>query len=201
MIEPQEFSKATITGTIDAIEQGDRMRAYGTVTSKQLSDAQVAIGLPSTFAAHLLSEDDDWSFIIKLHALIEAALTRALSEHFRATPAEEEVFARMSVGGANGKVRLARAAGLIDAGSAQFLSRLSKYRNEMVHRIDNVYFDLEKHVGLLDANAQRDLASVLALHIDEAGAMTNLLDNPRFAFIGAGLHVLERLVGSKAPTP
>ncbi len=45
-------------------------------------DLERRIGLPEGFFAHLLDEND-WSFIIKLHALFEAACTHMLLFHFQ----------------------------------------------------------------------------------------------------------------------
>ncbi len=44
---------------------------------KRLSALEIDLHLPSGFVMRLLDEDD-WSFVIKLHALFEAALTCAL---------------------------------------------------------------------------------------------------------------------------
>ena len=48
---------------------------------KGIQDLHSKIGLDSDFFKRLL-EEDDWSFVIKLHALIEAIITSLLVFHF-----------------------------------------------------------------------------------------------------------------------
>jgi len=42
--------------------------------------AELNIGLPPTSFHKLLEETDDWSFILKLHAILECALVRLLEK-------------------------------------------------------------------------------------------------------------------------
>jgi hypothetical protein len=84
-----------------------------------------------------LVQGDDWSFIIKLSALIDAALTWALAARFNADPVLEDHLARLNVGGPTGKLELAKDAGLIDKQIAKFIDKLQQLRNKNALDIRN----------------------------------------------------------------
>lgn len=71
------------------------------------------IGLPAGFLVNLLIKEDDWSFIIKLHALVEAAVS-----HLLATICGEElltVFTRLQLSSETvGKLAFAKALHTLD---------------------------------------------------------------------------------------
>src|SRR6266516_3609319 len=46
--------------------------------------AELNLGLPPTSFFKLMSEPDDWSFVLKLHAILESALTRLLEKRLPA---------------------------------------------------------------------------------------------------------------------
>ena len=60
-----------------------------------LAELEQRIGVQSGFFESLLQEDD-WSFVIKLHALLEAACTQLLLFHFK-EPALGRVLARLEL--------------------------------------------------------------------------------------------------------
>jgi hypothetical protein len=106
------------------------------VISKEQGDFEESVGLPRGFAGGL-AQGDDWSFIIKLSALIDAALTWALAARFNADPVLEDHLARLNVGGPTGKLELAKDAGLIDKQIAKFIDKLQQLRNKNAHDIRN----------------------------------------------------------------
>ena len=82
------------------------------------------MGMPETFLGDLKSEDD-WSFVIKLHALMEAALVHTLVEGTGLTAASES-FSRLAMWQ---KTMLAEELGLIVDDEPQFLrKRIYKMR-------------------------------------------------------------------------
>jgi len=46
------------------------------------SPFETELGLPDGFLQRLRNSDDDWSFIIKVHALMEASVSYLLVHHF-----------------------------------------------------------------------------------------------------------------------
>ena len=131
---------------------------------------QEKIGLRSGFFSALYDEDD-WSFVIKLHALLEAACTHLLMFHFR-EPELNDVISRLELSGRTvGKTVFLGKLGLLGKEYRRFVAALSELRNDLVHDIRNSEFSLREFVQSLDPIAirnfavSRGLAPVLALQI------------------------------------
>jgi hypothetical protein len=110
-------------------------------------------GLPHGFALALL-EEDDWSFIIKLHALMESAVSQLLANAL-ARPELADVFAALEMSNTKtGKIAFVRALDLLPKQHTDFIRALSELRNQLVHRVKNITFDLSQHF-----TAERDKRS------------------------------------------
>ena len=48
---------------------------------RPIAEIENQLGLPTGFLRSLYDHEDDWSFVIKSHAFLEAALTHLLAEH------------------------------------------------------------------------------------------------------------------------
>src|SRR3546814_8687791 len=71
--------------------------------SSDVCSSDLKIGVRENFFKDLLGEDD-WSFVIKLHALFEAAFTHLLLFHFK-EPELTDIFARLELSNkATGKI-------------------------------------------------------------------------------------------------
>jgi len=112
--------------------------------SVQLIEKEV--GVRRGFLASLLKEDD-WSFIIKIHALLEAAVSYLLCKTLgRDELAEVFPYVELSEKRA-GKMAFVKALNLLEEPDRRFVSSLSELRNQLVHKVKNVEFDLKKHIG------------------------------------------------------
>jgi len=103
------------------------------------------IGIRPGFLESLKTEDD-WSFIIKLHALVEAAVSYLLC---KALGHDElsETFSFLELSNKRvGKIAFVKSLGLLDEKDRRFISSLSELRNKLVHDISNVQFDLKEYV-------------------------------------------------------
>jgi hypothetical protein len=113
---------------------------------KEPADAlEKGLGLPEGFLEGLRNEDD-WSFIIKVHALMEASVSHLLVQHF----GDERLgtifdFLELS-DKRRGKIAFVSALDLLAVECRRFLSKLSEIRNSLVHNIKNVGFDLSGYV-------------------------------------------------------
>ena len=117
----------------------------------QLAKLEATLELPAGFSDALVKEDD-WSFIIKLHALLETALTSLLVTAVGDTRLHD-AFSRLEMSRSQtGKVDFARALELLDRPERRFIRTLSELRNRLIHRIENVTFDLRQYVKSLDPN-------------------------------------------------
>jgi hypothetical protein len=109
------------------------------------------VGLPENLFLYLPNEDD-WSFVIKLHALFEGAATHVLSIRIGGGCLEEELSHLDFAHPRFGKTRLLRRLGVINAPQAKFLQLLSETRNRLVHSVQNVAFSFDEHVEAMDEN-------------------------------------------------
>ncbi|WP_409522339.1 hypothetical protein [Nitrincola sp. MINF-07-Sa-05] len=101
-------------------------------------------------------EENDWSFIIKMHALIEAAISHLLTEHL-GKAGLADIFSRLDMSNkATGKAAFIKSLGLLDEAERRFISSFSELRNKLVHDVKNVNFDLAEHVENMNSK-ERDI--------------------------------------------
>jgi len=132
-------------------------------------------GLPPDFFEKL-EEDDDWSFIIKIHAIFEALL----SDLIRWELSRDELadfISRLDISGKPiGKLELAKILNLIEKDESAYIRALSKLRNELVHNIRNVDLTLPNYVSSLT----KEQVSALCFGLKE----THTLEGKKLSKIG-----------------
>jgi hypothetical protein len=121
------------------------------------------LGLPAGFFISLGAEGD-WSFVIKTHALIEAALAHLIEKKL-AEPDVSLYVGHLPIGGRNGKVALALALKLIDSQAARFIDQISKIRNRCVHRVLDVNLSLVAYVKDLNEQGFRELEGAISSYL------------------------------------
>jgi hypothetical protein len=128
-----------------------------------------------TFLA--LRDDSDWACIIKLHALIEGAVSTVLATTL--DPRLKRAFERLPLSDRDvGKVVFASQLGLLSDGHAKFVRMLSELRNRLVHNPRNMTFTLKAYIESLDRNQQRTFVSTLqqAIDVDDSAATPSAAD-------------------------
>jgi len=106
-------------------------------------------------------KDDDWSLVIKLHALVEAAVTQLIVS--KTDIAMKSVIERLPLSDNSiGKGRMALDMSLITESQFRFLRKFSELRNELVHKVGNVDFNLKKYVDSFDSNQRKAWKAMLA---------------------------------------
>jgi len=111
--------------------------------------------------------DNDWTFIVKLHAMVETALNAALVNHFNA-PELDRIVAKLDTSNlATGKVAFAKALKIILPSSVGFIQKLSELRNFCVHDIRNFEFQLDKHLENLTESKRRELVSTVMKAVNQ----------------------------------
>ncbi|MFN8482181.1 MAG: hypothetical protein U0768_03850 [Anaerolineae bacterium] len=113
------------------------------------------LGLPDGFLRGLLDEDD-WSFVIKAHSFVEAALTHLLVVHF-GNPALEPIFAQLQTSNPRtGKLAFIEACDLLDKPARRFVHSLSELRNHLVHDVSNVGFAFPTYIASLSDRQRKE---------------------------------------------
>ncbi len=116
------------------------------------------LNLPRGFFDKLLNEDD-WSFIIKLHSFVEAICTDVLTYHFGESKLRD-ILAQLELGNQKiGKIAFLRKVGLISSETKRIIMELSKLRNSYVHKIDDVSKSLTDKFSELDKNQKKQFLS------------------------------------------
>jgi hypothetical protein len=118
---------------------------------QKVDEFEERLGLPRGFYTHLL-EEDDWSFVIKISALIEASCTHILSYIFR-HPGLEDNFSYLEQGNRKvGRVALLKKSGALYDNQAKVLFSLAELRNSLAHNIKNTTFNFDEYIDKLDKN-------------------------------------------------
>lgn len=140
---------------------------------------EVDLGVPSGFFEKLLHEDD-WSFLIKLHAVVEAASTNVLVEALN-KPELRDQLARAPLSDSEyGKLPMLKSLGILDAPYRGFVRKLSELRNRAVHNVEHTSMNLKAMVIESPKEKRAALADSLGVGVRSTEARHELLeDNPR----------------------
>lgn len=103
---------------------------------------------------------DDWTLVVKLHAMIETGLNGAILIHL-GEPELEAIIQRLDTHSPAGKVAFAKALKIIPKTSATFIQQLSELRNFCVHDIRNFDFDLTKHLDSLKLEKRKQFEKAI----------------------------------------
>lgn len=121
---------------------GEQLHKIVETFSKQM---QVNAGLSDNFLDRLINDDDDWSFVVRGHALLEAAFNEFLV-HALGRASLSAVIPRMQLGGGKtGKLAMAKAIGGLLPGTIQFAEKFSDLRNTFVHHVTNTSFSSKQY--------------------------------------------------------
>jgi hypothetical protein len=162
-----------------------------------LTQVEDEFGLRRGFYHSLLGEDD-WTFVIKTHALIESAMTQMLTAAVGRHELED-AFANLELShNKRGKVRFAQNLGLIDDQEGRLIRKFSELRNQLVHNVRNVSFSFDEMLANSD-NQQRaafvDSYGYAARDIVEIGTSKMpgkefVLANPKFTIWVAAMYLV-----------
>jgi hypothetical protein len=106
-------------------------------------------------------DGDDWSFVIRSHAVIEGLVSALLASHL--DPKLVPLFDRLELGDVDsGKLAFTKVLGLLSSDQRRFISLLSSLRNKLAHNPKYLSFDFDVHFESLDKNQRATFSKVLA---------------------------------------
>lgn len=124
------------------------------------------MGLPKGFYMSLLSEGD-WSFLIKLHALFEAAASHILTVRLGDGKLDGP-FSHLELSNKNyGKATFLKELGAITSEQKKIIQVLSELRNQLVHKIGNVAFSLDEYIDKMNKDQLKSFASKFGHTFDD----------------------------------
>jgi hypothetical protein len=184
---------------------------------RPIADIENQLGLPTGFLRGLYDHEDDWSFVIKSHAFLEAALTHLLADHL----GKEDllpVFAYLETSNVRtGKLAFVKAFDLLDKGARRFIHTLSELRNDLVHEVSNVNFNFATYVSNLSDKERKEFIGAFDYALVEVvqasqrpiddrlrGTLDRIvLTTPRLALVAGiamiGLDIYFRNRGAETP--
>lgn len=129
---------------------------------KCTSEFEERIGLRHGFFNEIIRQDD-WSFVIKLHAFIEACLTNAICSALE-RPELEPVISRLDTSNSqSGKLAFARQLKILNKSQRRFIATLSELRNNLAHNVRSVDFSFDSHMGAMSAEQRYQFCVSLSL--------------------------------------
>ncbi len=119
------------------------------------------VGAPNNFFMDLLREDD-WSFVIKTHALIEAGVGQLITGALGKSGLENFV-SRLPINSErSGKLALLKDLELLQSRYRRYISALSILRNYYVHSVGNVATTIEEYIcGLDEGHRKRFIRDIM----------------------------------------
>jgi hypothetical protein len=142
--------------------------------------------------------DDDWSFIIKAHALLESSISSLLASHL--DPRLRETFALLELGKeATGKLEFTKVLEILSPGERGFVRIFSALRNKLAHDTRYLSFDLKVHVASLKKEQRKAFVDGVTHDVvpEHRDAWIKILDEtPRIALLGTLIRFLLRIMVS-----
>jgi len=125
------------------------------------------IGMPEDTLWRLL-KDDDWSLVIKLHALLQGAICHTLAQKLHDSGLIE-IFGRLPAGDNRyGLVAFLRHYGLFDPAELKFLKSLAEVRNTFAHNIQWIGRSLAEYKDDLCPSERATFIESMAVGLKES---------------------------------
>jgi len=130
------------------VEESLKKELFPESLDEAIDQFEQGLGLPKNFY-HDLIKQDDWSFVIKTHALLEALLTQVISITV-GKPELDKILGKLTFANTStGKLAFAKELALIGDIDMNYLRTLTKIRNNFVHNISSVANSLESEISKL----------------------------------------------------
>jgi hypothetical protein len=182
------------------------MQDNSPTVGQEISRIEKDLGIAENYLERLIDEDD-WSFVVKLHAYLDGALSRLLTTHL-AQPNLLDVFARMDLANQRtGKLAFIIALNLLTKTSIEYVQILTELRNRYVHNVAIAGTKLSDNIDTLTPDKLCKLAKAARLSddaVDVLGKKDLDIELKKFSMVFAkrmlwygAFAVLEEIVGSR----
>ena len=126
------------------------MATFGNTSALEyLPKLETELGLPAGFLVSL-EDDDDWSYVVKLHALLETAVAHVVIAAIGDKRLEKVIYSLPLGNTRHGKLAIADALEVLGDGGVEYIQFVTEIRNKLVHRIQNVSFKFKEHFDAID---------------------------------------------------
>ncbi|MEY2538156.1 MAG: hypothetical protein QOG67_1896 [Verrucomicrobiota bacterium] len=160
-----------------------------------------SVGISKTLLQSLKT-DDDWTFVIKMHGILEAGLNHLLMVRLDDSRLSEVVSKMETNNSRTGKMAFVKAYDLLPDDSCSFVQVLSKIRNDAVHDIKNFDLNLVEYFKTFSSKKLKDWKTALAsglppiTNVDgiERASRDTVLENPRYAIFTGCMAIMFRIL-------
>lgn len=163
-----------------------------------MSELEHKCGLKKGFFERLQKEDD-WSFIIKIHMLIESSVTLLVTKGVE-IPELEDFLSSLNLNDQRrGKMAIVNALKLFTPEEAKVVRAISEIRNKLVHHVTQAEFNLEDYIQslnesqlktFLDAFSGTYFDAVTLATGEKIGREQYIIQNPKISIWRTALLVL-----------
>src|SRR5205823_13663556 len=95
------------------------------------------LGLRENFLIDLLADRDDWSFVVKAHALLEAVVCAVLVVHLRRQELDEVLAEKVEI---SARIEMTKALRITTSEDRKAMHALGNLRNRLVHNAKDTNF-------------------------------------------------------------
>jgi len=175
--------------------KNEEVKSFIAALSEIIEDLERELSIPAGFFVSLRKEQSDWAFIVKLHALFEAAITHLLVHYFGEEQLES-IFTNLQMSDMKvGKIAFINKLKLLESEDISFIRVLSEIRNQYTHMIRNINMPLTDIINRLPKDRLQIIARKPAF-VDDKESL-KVKNNPRIYIFTTALSILPKIYFKK----
>jgi len=155
------------------------------------------LGLRENFLIDLFKDPDDWSFVVKAHALLEAVICAVLVAHLRRRELDDVLAEEVEM---KARIEMTKALGITTPEDRKAMHALGNLRNRLVHNAKDTNFTFAEHFKNRDA--KKNFCSTFGHGWTDPIPGTNppmpradyVAEHPKFAVFQSVLHIAMYVV-------
>ena len=128
-----------------------------------------------------LQKEDDWSFIIKCHSLIEAVINHSLSRHINNQDFDRHLRS-LNLNGRSGRVELSSNLNILKPELKKFVEAFSEIRNEFVHSIESINSSISSYFDGLNNDQKNHFLNRISFVCNLSNPINLGFESPLLAF-------------------
>lgn len=166
-------------------------------TKIRISSLELALKIKPGFFWRLSQSGDDWSFLIKIHTLLEMSIGHLIQQRI-SVPELDQIIEKVPMnGGAASKLKIASALSLLDKDTEKFITALSSLRNKAAHQIDAVNFTMDDFIHNIEESEIKNLFLKPGPGLSSQQIIASVKSSPRFAIWASSLNLLTAVYEKK----
>lgn len=174
-------------------ETKNNLEVFINETINSLESFGEALNLEKSFFRLLLSEDDDWAFLVKTHTLVETSLSHLINEELDRKKLSP-VIEKLNIDGRVSKLAFIEALSLLDKPQIDYIRQLSTLRNIASHSIQSISVPLKVQVSEMSAE---NLKKLMVFPVKNDKLLEFVKREPRFVIWSSAMQLLERIYNKK----